>query len=161
MTCIRQSLKSAGLETLQENGLSSRSWNPQPDNEVERVDKKEIFESVSNMEAQIGHLYKQLGELKKHVAEILEENNSLKLENEHLRRRLEITTENQKQQKQVKDKMSADQTGTVDKNPFDIGEGYDNLARLYQEGFHICNVHFGSPRKEGDCLFCLSFLNKK
>ncbi|PLS15103.1 DNA replication initiation control protein YabA [Bacillus sp. M6-12] len=122
------------------------------------MDKKEVFDSVTNMEAQIGHLYQQLGALKQHLAEILEENNSLKLENDNLRRRLDQDRVNGSVQKDEKKQKQGNRKGN---KSVDIGEGYDNLARLYQEGFHICNLQFGSPRKDGDCMFCLSFLNKK
>ncbi|WLD93445.1 DNA replication initiation control protein YabA [Alkalihalobacillus sp. AL-G] len=120
------------------------------------MEKKEIFSRVSEMEEQIGSLYKQLGDLKVQLAALLEENHHLGIENSNLRSRLDSGGENSKQSKEPSSK-DFDAKGDTP----DVGEGYDNLARLYQEGFHICNLHYGSIRTEGDCLFCLSFLNKK
>lgn len=34
-----------------------------------------------------------------------------------------------------------------------VGEGYDNLARIYEEGFHICHVYFGTAKRQKKIVY--------
>src|SRR5699024_6139668 len=99
------------------------------------------------MEKQIGELYEQLGDLKGKLGDMLEENHRLAMENHHLRNRLDNNIEEQQE--------ASEEQKTVEIP----GDGYDNLVRIYEECFHICNVHFGCSSQDEDCLFCLEFLN--
>lgn len=110
------------------------------------MDKREIFNQVTNMESQIGELYEQLGDLKNRLSELLEENHRLSLENQNLRNFMEQGIDNP-------DHLKNDEKGDLP------GEGYDNLARIYEEGFHVCHMQFGSPRQDEDCLFCLELFD--
>lgn len=41
-----------------------------------------------------------------------------------------------------------------------VAEGYDNLGKIYNEGYHVCSMAYGQHR-DGECLFCLAFMEKE
>jgi len=123
------------------------------------LEKKNIFVLIQELESQMGHIHSELGGLKLVIKELLEENHRLSLENEQLRKILKREVNPAELEHPVA-AMPLPHAEKEDQEEDVVGEGYDNLARLYHEGFHICNVYYGHLRTEGDCLFCLSFLNK-
>jgi len=108
------------------------------------MSKKDLLKFIEHLEFHSGDLHQKIHQISAQMIELLEENNKLRVENDHLRERLELMDQ------------EAPKAGgqAVEKK-----DAYSKLVNLYHDGFHICNDQFGRPRQE-DCLFCTPFLAK-
>lgn len=110
---------------------------------VEHLEKKDIIDAITEMEAQADATLQTLSTLKAGIANLLEENQTLRIENEHLRTRLAEETSRQA--------VAGESEG--------LTKSRLNLESIYEDGFHVCNLFYGQRRVEDEpCAFCLEVI---
>lgn len=111
----------------------------------EKMDKKTLFDSFNRLESDAGEALTRISDLKEGIEALVEENAALRIENQHLRDRLDDLEKQQEAEKEVSD------TG--------MSKSRLNLEKIYEDGFHVCNVFYGSRRVDDEsCAFCLNVI---
>ncbi|KRL08498.1 hypothetical protein FD09_GL001599 [Schleiferilactobacillus perolens DSM 12744] len=78
------------------------------------------------------------------VADLTEKNAELRIENVNLRNRLEELSKPE---------------GTTNQTKEGLSKSKKNLEKLYEQGYHVCTVLYGSRRENNeDCAFCLDVI---
>ncbi|MGM0420582.1 MAG: initiation-control protein YabA [Bacillota bacterium] len=104
---------------------------------------EEVLSALAYFQEEIEELSQRFQNLKDITYDLYRENEELQQENADLKRLLFQQQEDENNVSLPEEKRA-----------------YSNLARLYQENYHICHLSFGEKR-QGDCLFCLQLLENQ
>jgi len=105
------------------------------------AEKYEIFEQLGELENTLNTTLAQVSSIRQVLEASMTENATLRMELEKLRERLA-----EFEKKEVKKSQTKDQP-----NP--------NLIQIFNEGFHVCHLHYAERLAEGEsCLDCLELL---
>lgn len=107
--------------------------------------KASLYDNFLYLEKETEKNMETIRQMKDEFERIMKENTALLIENQHLRDRL---TELERQQEEEKESAVPEMT-----------KSRLNLEKIYEEGFHVCNVFYGSRRVEDEpCAFCLEVI---
>ena len=109
------------------------------------MDKRSLYDGVDSLELELKGTLSQLSEIKGALHGLVEKNAILEIENQRLRDHL-----------QELNKLANDST---DPSKQELSKSRMNLEKLYEEGFHVCNILYGSRREnDEECAFCLDVI---
>ncbi|WP_028273879.1 initiation-control protein YabA [Atopococcus tabaci] len=111
----------------------------------EQQKKASLYDNFTQLEKDMETSLETIRQLKKEFENLMKDNTALLMENQHLRDRL---SEMEKQQQDEKETVGPEMT-----------RSRLNLEKIYEEGFHVCNLFYGSRRVEDEpCAFCLEVI---
>ena len=109
------------------------------------MDKKTLYDSFTKLEKDTDATLHQISDLRSEVEALVEENATLQIENQHLRDRLDDLEKLQRSNEEIVEP--------------EMSKSRLNLEKLYEDGFHVCNLFFGQRRVEDEpCAFCLEVI---
>ncbi|WP_086348939.1 DNA replication initiation control protein YabA [Candidatus Enterococcus clewellii] len=109
------------------------------------MDKRSLYDGFSSLEVELRETLLRLAEMKEGLHELVEKNTTLEIENQRLREHL-----------QELNQLSQE---SEDSSKQELSKSRMNLEKLYEEGFHVCNILYGSRREnDEECAFCLDVI---
>ena len=109
------------------------------------MDKRALFDQFHRMGSRVSAVGEDIIDIQEKLNQLIEENTTLQIENQHLRDRVDFLT------KQMEENAAAIEP--------EMSKSRLNLQKLYEDGFHVCNVYYGSRRMDDEsCVFCLDVI---